>query len=88
VAVAWQTANEARLAGFEVLRRTAGGGNAGPWRVVSPAPIPAEYAGASQGTAYTFTDRTAIAAERYEYELVALLLDGGKVVFGPTAVGR
>jgi hypothetical protein len=88
VAVAWQTANEARLAGFEVLRRTVGGGNAGAWRVVSPELIAAEHAGASQGSEYVFLDRTALATERYEYELAAWLLDGGKVVFGPAAVGR
>ena len=88
VAVAWQTANEARLAGFEVLRRTVSGGNAGAWRVVSPELIAAEYAGASQGSEYVFLDRTALATERYEYEVAALLLDGGKVVFGPAAVSR
>jgi len=88
VAVTWQTANEARLAGFEVLRRTTGGGNPGAWRVVSPALIVAEHAGASQGGEYIFLDRTAAATERYEYELAAWLLDGGKIVFGPVALGR
>ncbi|MDQ1301129.1 MAG: large repetitive protein, partial [Chloroflexota bacterium] len=88
VMVTWQTANEARLAGFETLRRTTSSGNAGAWRVVSPALIAAEHAGANQGGEYLFLDRTAVAAERYEYALVAWLLDGGKIVFGPAALGR
>jgi hypothetical protein len=50
--------------------------------------IAAEYAGASQGSEYVFLDRTALVTERYEYEVAALLLDGGKVVFGPAAVSH
>ncbi len=86
-AVAWQTANEARILGFEVLRRAVNGGNSGPWRVVSAELIAAEHAGSALGGDYVFVDSSASPAERYEYQLAVWLLDGNKAMFGPVMLG-
>ncbi len=86
VEVTWRTANEARILGFEVLRRSVSGGNSGPWRALTPELIVAEHAGASQGGAYRFDDRDVEPSGLYEYGLAVHLLDGRKEIFGPAAV--
>jgi hypothetical protein len=88
IEVSWRTANEAQILGFDVLRRSAAGSNGGAWRTITPSLIVAEHAGANQGGAYSFLDRTAIAAGPFEYELAVWLLDGSKVMFGPAALNR
>lgn len=88
IAVSWRTANEAQILGFDVLRRSAAGGNGGAWRTITPALIVAEYAGANQGSQYAYLDATATAGERYEYALAVWQLDGGRVIFGPVAASR
>ncbi|MCX7671673.1 MAG: hypothetical protein N2439_16590, partial [Anaerolineae bacterium] len=86
VRVAWRTANEAQILGFEVWRRSVSGGHAGAWHTISPSLIVAEQAGTNQGSAYAQLDTTALAGERYEYALAVWQLDGQRVLFGPVAV--
>ncbi|MGC8779717.1 MAG: hypothetical protein ACP5UQ_02535, partial [Anaerolineae bacterium] len=82
VVVEWETANEAQVLGFRVLRRPAGGA---AYAVVTPAMIVAEQAGSSLGSRYRYTDE-AVAAGAWEYALEVLLLDGRTEQVGPAPV--
>ncbi len=82
VEVSWATANEARVAGFRVLRRLVGGA---AYEAATAEVIAAEYAGANQGARYRYVD-AAVPAGAWEYALEVLLLDGRTEQVGPTAV--
>ena len=80
VTLTWRTANEAQILGFNVFRRVSNG----PLQPVNGELIPAEHAGANQGTTYTFTDKPATGA--YAYLLEVIQLDGSRIRTNPTAV--
>jgi len=71
VTIVWQTANEAQILGFDVLRKSS------PTEVkrVNPEMIAAENAGSSAGTTYSLTDR-GLAPGVYTYVLRVIKLDG------------
>jgi hypothetical protein len=68
----WQTANEANLAGFNVLRRAGGA----EFVVINSELLWAQNAGANLGATYSFID-TAPPAGVVSYALQAVRLDGG-----------
>ena len=70
--LSWQTANEAQVLGFNVLRQL----DDGTLALVNAEPIFAQYAGANQGAAYTYLD-AAVTPGVYTYVLEILMLDGG-----------
>ncbi|MCX7669080.1 MAG: hypothetical protein N2439_03285, partial [Anaerolineae bacterium] len=72
VMLAWRTANEAQILGFNILRRT---GN-GPWQTLNEEILVAEHAGSNQGTAYSYTDRPL--PGEYTYALEVIQLDGSR----------
>ncbi len=80
VTLTWQTANEAQLLGFNILRRVSNG----PLQPVNPELIAAEHAGSNQGDRYTFTDQPAAGA--YAYLLEMIHLDGSRTRTNPIAV--
>jgi uncharacterized repeat protein (TIGR01451 family) len=80
VTLTWQTANEAQLLGFNILRRVSNG----PLQPVNGEIIPAEHAGANQGDRYTFSDQPAAGAYAYLLELIHL--DGSRTRTNPIAV--
>jgi hypothetical protein len=82
VGVAWATANEANILGFQVLRRAVGGV---AYDVVTPEVIAAAQAGANQGSEYQYVDAGAPAGA-WEYALAVLLLDGRTEQIGPAQV--
>ena len=55
IAVAWETASEQNIAGFNVLRKA----GAGEFVVVNSELLFAQNAGSNQGATYSFTDTTA-----------------------------
>jgi uncharacterized repeat protein (TIGR01451 family) len=71
VTIVWQTANEAQILGFDVLRKSS------PTDVkrANPEMIEAENAGSNTGTTYSFTDR-GLAPGVYTYVLRVVKLDG------------
>jgi hypothetical protein len=71
VTIVWQTANEAQILGFDVLRKSS------PTEVkqVNAEMIAAENAGSSAGTTYSLTDR-GLAPGVYTYVLRVIKLDG------------
>ncbi len=81
VTLSWQTANEAQILGFNVLRRT--GGNR--LQAVNEEIIPAEHAGSNQGTTYTFTDPV-VPAGIYVYVLETIQLDGRSIQSSPIII--
>ena len=78
--VTWQTANEAQLLGFNILRRVSNG----PLQPVNAELVLAEHAGSNQGAAYTFTDKPTAGA--YAYLLEVIHADGSRTRTNPTAV--
>jgi uncharacterized repeat protein (TIGR01451 family) len=80
VTLTWQTANEAQILGFNILRRVSNG----PAQPINQEIIPAEHAGASQGATYTFTDQPAAGA--YAYLLEVIQADGHRIRTNPTVV--
>jgi hypothetical protein len=82
VVVAWATANEANVLGFQVLRRAVGGG---AYEVLTPDLIAAAQAGANQGSDYQYVDADAPVGT-WEYALAVLLLDGRTEQIGPVQV--
>jgi uncharacterized repeat protein (TIGR01451 family) len=71
VTIVWQTANEAQILGFDVLRKS----SPADVKRVNPEMIAAEHAGSSAGTTYSFTDR-GLAPGVYTYVLRVIKLDG------------
>jgi hypothetical protein len=84
VVVAWATANEANVLGFQVLRRAVGGA---AYEGVTPELIAAAQAGANQGRDYQYVDGDAPAGT-WEYALAVLLLDGRTEQIGPAPVAK
>ncbi|RME65607.1 MAG: hypothetical protein D6790_01590, partial [Caldilineae bacterium] len=82
VTVQWSTASEADMAGFQVLR---GEAENGPFAPVSEL-IAAQYPGAAQGAAYTYTDREVEKGRTYWYKLQVLKLDGSREPYGLVSV--
>jgi len=70
-ALAWTTANESQILGFNIVREA----DRGRRQVVTPEIIAAEMAGAAQGTTYHYVDR-GLPAGRYTYMLEIVRLDG------------
>lgn len=86
--VGWQTAGEADLLGFNLLRSQAGATGRGgrPTFVQANAEmIPAQYTGADQGAAYSYLDG-GLAADSYTYVLQIIHLDGSIEPYGEVAV--
>ncbi len=81
VRVTWETASEARILGFNVLRQAAGS----PPVQANPELIFAEYGGASRGAAYQYQDG-GLPAGRYTYLLQIVRLDGTSETYGTVAV--
>ncbi len=65
VALAWRTASETGIAGFELFRSSAG---SKPVRL-NRALIPAKRTGSAQGASYRYLDRSARAGASYTYRL-------------------
>ncbi len=72
ILVAWDTASEQALVGFNVVRVDA---EAGPEVVVNPVWIPA-LGGRNEPAAYRFLDRTADPLRAYSYRIEAITTDG------------
>jgi len=72
VLVSWETANEVRILGFNVLRRGVGG----ELEQVDKEFIFAEYAGADQGSDYACLDKGVVSGRMYDYVLEAVMSDG------------
>ena len=77
VVVAWETASELDILGFNLLRSDAGGGFA----AVNDAFIFAEYAGADFGASYGYLD-AALPPGIYAYTLEVVKLDGSVERYG------
>jgi hypothetical protein len=72
VRLAWTTANEVNVIGFNVWRKS---GN-GEWKVLNKTQILAKQAGMLAGGKYTRTDKTAKQGKVYQYKLEIVLSDG------------
>jgi hypothetical protein len=83
VTVAWETVSETANAGFNVYRGTA---DAGPWTKLNAALIAAQTPGAAQGNAYTYVDKTALAAGTYYYALEDVSTSGNATRHTPVSV--
>lgn len=80
VLVAWETASEQTLLGFDLLRATAP--DAAPTRLNAQM-IPAQAPGSSEGAAYEWVDSEATAGTSYWYWLEAIEGDGSRTRLGP-----
>ena len=83
IAVAWETASEQNIAGFNVLRKA----GAGEFVVANSELLFAQNAGSNQGAAYSFTD-TQPGAGRLTYALQVVRLDGSVESVGQVEVAR
>jgi hypothetical protein len=72
VLISWQTANEVRILGFDVLWRGLGG----ELEQVGKEFIFAEYAGADRGSDYACLDKGVVSGRTYDYVLEAIMSDG------------
>jgi hypothetical protein len=72
VLISWQTANEVRILGFDVLWRGLGG----ELEQVGKEFIFAEYAGADRGSDYACLDKGVVSGRMYDYVLEAVMSDG------------
>lgn len=84
VQLTWETANEANILGFNILRRAAG--RPAALQAINTAPLPAERAGSNQGEAYTYLDENVQTGQTYEYTLEVIELSGGRATHGPLSV--
>ena len=85
IRVAWQTASEARIAGFNVLRAESTGGilpAADAYQAVNGSAILATQAGSDQGASYSYRDEATTPGVVYHYRLQILRTDGGMEVYG------
>ena len=82
VLIAWETASELHIVGFNVLRREAGG----ELQVVNDEFIFAACAGASGGAAYAYQDKQTVSGTTYEYVLEMVKSDGSVQQSGPAWV--
>ena len=69
VRVAWQTANEIDLLGFNLYRAHS---EDGPWVQVNPQLIPSQYLGQPEGGTYTWPDEGVTPGEELYYTLEAV----------------
>ena len=79
--LAWETASEAAITGFNVLRRA----NGGDERAANGELIFAEHAGQGRGASYAYRDR-GVAPGVYTYVLEVVGLDGRRQWLEPVAV--
>ncbi|MGC8780243.1 MAG: C25 family cysteine peptidase [Anaerolineae bacterium] len=84
VQLSWETANEADILGFNLLRREAG--QLAAAQAVNDTPIVASWAGSNQGEVYTYADATVQMGRTYEYTLEIIKLSGGRATHGPIIV--
>ncbi|MDH7485255.1 MAG: C25 family cysteine peptidase, partial [Anaerolineae bacterium] len=82
VLIAWETASELPIVGFNILRREAGG----EWQRVNEEFIFAARAGANEGATYTYQDKQVTAGTTYEYMLETVKSDGSVEQSGPAWV--
>jgi hypothetical protein len=88
VVITWQTASEVDTAGFHIYRSHL---PAGPFELITATPIPAR-GDPLTGAPYRYVDRDVIWGERYQYQLVEVLVDGteepqSEIVEGQAGVG-
>jgi hypothetical protein len=76
VSLAWETASEAEIIGFNVLRMAEGGA----FELVNAEFIPATYAGQGAGATYALRD-DGLPAGAYTYRLEVIGLDGSPVLY-------
>ncbi len=71
VLLKWRTTSEARIAGFNIYRRT----GKGEWKQINKNLKQAKYAGSAQGAAYRFINRKVKEGNEYRYKLQVVYLD-------------
>lgn len=79
VRLAWQTADESDMLGFNVLRRQ---GPSGAFAPINAALIPADNAGTNRAGRYSYLDTSAQLGLTYQYTLEIIKLDGSHELFG------
>lgn len=84
VQLTWETANEANILGFNILRRAVG--RPAALQAINTAPLPADRAGSNQGEVYTYLDENVQIGQTYEYILEVIELSGGRATHGPLTV--
>jgi len=84
VRLTWETANEADILGFNILRREAGQATA--MQVINATPLLGSWAGSHQGDVYSYVDDTVQTGRVYEYTLEIIQLSGGRATHGPITV--
>ncbi|MBP7961501.1 MAG: hypothetical protein KA003_05985 [Caldilineaceae bacterium] len=85
--LAWQTASEANIAGFNVMRASvepATGALRGAWAQINPAPIPSQAGGTPLGLPYTYADANLAVGMTYRYSLDVIKTDGTVERYGLT----
>ncbi len=80
--LAWETADEAGIIGFKVLRQADG---ADRFETLNSERLLAAHAGQNTGAAYTFLD-SGVQSGAYTYRLEAITPDGGSVSCGDIPV--
>ena len=81
VQIRWQSASEASILGFNMLRSA----NGGSFEQVNDSLIFAQYAGADLGASYRFVDRS-VSDDSYNYVLEIVFLDGSVAHYGAVQV--
>jgi hypothetical protein len=78
IVVAWRTANETQVLGFEVYRST----NASSFRKLNRLLVTAAHTGSGRGGSYRFADPTVMRGSAYTYRLRIVTIDGKRSWYG------
>jgi len=88
--VAWQTASEINMLGFNVYRRVLGPPGmrpeAGEFTLINQNLIPARWPGMDRGARYAFTDNAITAGRSYQYRLEIITLDGRRIWYSASDI--
>ncbi len=92
VQLAWQTADESEILGFNLLRRPGAGAgqlaaSSGSFTAVNPKLILARQSGVNAGDSYTYQDASVGFGRAYQYQLEIVKLNGTREAFGLAEVG-
>ncbi len=82
IQVAWETADETDLVGFNLLRSGAEGGE---FLKLNGEPIQAQYPGQPRGAAYSWLDGSVLGGVTYCYKLEVADTGGQSTLFGPVS---